>query len=588
MARSSLALALAWAGGLASVGTSGTWTSLVVMLVAGMAISWLGPVRRDVSEGPALHRGFALAGLAGILGLLIHALVGLLVAVVPAAIALLGAGLVALTLAWLAAGGRRIHPGLSASFIGLGAVFAAVLGVHIESAGVDAQGRARGGPLLGVHPGQAIAVRIDGHGPHDLIAPDYVEAEGGPGLDAEAWATWASTQLESIGREHYARGPARARAAFAHARVEVTPDDEGRRALTITSGTQGLGSSVEVVCPSRSFDPRPTRASPSRAACPTKYQADGTTGLGLSRRWPGYIELPGRARPPLGPGLALACLGLGIVGWILVDRRLPRSEHPALAPLLLVVAASGLALALAVAWPAPRSNTTLAGPGLLALVLLGSRSSADPRPRRGREPLPPPLELGLIVGLALLLASPLAGASSASLRDGLVERMVLGLGMSWATGLTLATLVTALVLAIGIGICATALVPPATREPQHTPLSRLVLPLSAVALALLGSALGSAWLRKDGDFVALLTSAAALHLAATLSGPTRLERGLSATICASGPVVVLVQADLSHPAASIALVSALVCLGLGVLRPPLPPLPPTPAGRPVDSPDLGS
>lgn len=199
--------------------------------------------------------------------------------------------------------------------VALALVFAALVpaaGIHgarFESAAVDARGWAQSGPVHGIHPFQITAVVVDGYGPFDLPINDYVEPDGSRGYGPVALAEALERALHRIAEVHFSDGPARAREAFAGAEVEamVTPpvyerlDREPAELehprFVVRSGTTGQRSSVEFVCPGRRDDPRGISGeSLMNRMCPDKYASEGSAGLGVTGRWPGYAEGRGNER----------------------------------------------------------------------------------------------------------------------------------------------------------------------------------------------------------------------------------------------------------------------------------------------------
>jgi hypothetical protein len=286
---------------------------------------------------------------------------------------------------------------------------AALVGDRFEAGGPEARGWAHSGPILGTHPFQSTAVVVDGHGPFDLSLNDYVEPDGRRGYGPEDLAVALESALHRIAQLHFSDGPARAHRAFAGATVEVRPvpqlvdprHNPESTGLRVTSGTHGRGSSVSFGCPGALVDPRP-RPAPSlmRPSCPSKYATEGNAGLGLTGRWPGYVEAPGQSR------LALA--------------RSWGEAGPDAAPLerRLLAAALGL-LALGIAVLGPRRGAASAGLGgttAAAGLLLGFASLVafvDVSSPRMIDGLPDPA--GAAATFAVVLgALSVAGGSSAA------------------------------------------------------------------------------------------------------------------------------------------------------------------------------
>ena len=130
----------------------------------------------------------------------------------------------------------------------------------------------------------------------------------GFGRDHGTAATVArlESELHAIAEHHYAEGPARAHAAYSGAEVEIheaivaATERElysSMLGVEVHSGTIGEGSTGEFVCPGQPLDPRGVAASAAIGrSCPRKYMADGSAGLGLASRFPGYTQVIGRDR----------------------------------------------------------------------------------------------------------------------------------------------------------------------------------------------------------------------------------------------------------------------------------------------------
>ncbi|HET6585523.1 MAG TPA: hypothetical protein VFG69_18820, partial [Nannocystaceae bacterium] len=261
-----------------------------------------------------------------------------------------------------------------------GTFAAGAWGARFEAAGAHARGETWGGPILGIHPFQTTAVMIDGYGPFDLPINDYVEpvgtpAEGVPaprGYQPEELAVALELALHRIAEVHFADGPARARRAFARATAGAVvtspvqerldrPANEGRHErFWVSSGTTGQRSRVEFVCPGRRGDPRgPQPDSVMSRMCPDKYANEASAGLGVTGRWPGYVEYRGNER-----------LGLGqLFGWTRSDDAIGRAHvrwEVRIGAWILLV------LALAAAWPRG-ARATASSPALrwLALAVAG-------------------------------------------------------------------------------------------------------------------------------------------------------------------------------------------------------------------------
>lgn len=593
-ARISLAIAVAWAGGLGSFAGSG-WSRLLAGLALLLGCVWLRAHVCEADSDARLRGAARVFALALLLGLLARAL-GRVIIEVPAALWALpiaGAGL------WLGRGDRAKRTTLMLPL----ALAAALVGARFEASGPQPHGLVHSGPIIGVHPRQAVAVRIDGHGPHDLVVDDYVDPPGGLGYDPQQWAAWLELELHAIAQTHYAEGPARAREAFAHAAVRVVdavvPPAErdaypSRLGIEVRSGTTGEGSTVEFVCPGQTLGTRRSTAPEPSRACPRKYVVDGSTGLGVSSRFPGYTEVRGRDRARLATwlgwphadarrdrrALALesgAWLLLLVLGaWALMRRRpigdLPADRDASVEPgnrdasvepggaavlgRVAGVAALGLALIAVIGSPVTLDAIT-GGPTLLAMAVLVLA------PGRRGEPLERGFVLPIAGLLALLAASPLAGSGDVlALLDRSVEPLVLGLDLGWATSRALAGSLAVVVLAVGLGGCAGALFESRGLGPGRAPAwgeaIRLGLALAvAVALAL----------RKPADDLALLQGAAALLLASTLyvrPGASRVAFGLALVLaCALGPALTLARDGAVAPVAlGSAIVASLGCLAL--------------------------
>lgn len=462
--RRSLAIACLAASGivLPYSGSLGWLLAVIgVALLAALAFGW----RERTSR--SLHPRTQALALALLLALLLRSLARLLVSV-PTLVP--GLALVLLVLVLLARRASGVGLVLLALVAGTG------LGGVLEREGPTPRGRAVSSPLLGVHPRQAVAVTIDGYGPHDLIADDFVEPSGAQGHDPRRWAARLESELHRVAALHYAEGPARAREAFAAAEVVVVapalaPEDAAKLGIPsgveVRSGTTGEGSSVAFGCPGALLGPA-RAAAPRTSECPHKYARDGSTGLGLSPRWAGYTELRGRDR------LRLA----RVLGW---PSGVPEHDTRRLAIELALLAFASFA---AIAWLA-RSP---AGPSLDPLALLAAL---------------------LVVGLALLDASPPGHAGVVALSEALHAPLVLELGASWSLARSGAGIVVVLALLPGTIACARELA--LADRPSHPWLLTLVLLL----------ALG---LRKPGDDPALLACAVALLLATSLEGPPTRSR----------------------------------------------------------------
>ncbi|MGH1347381.1 MAG: hypothetical protein ACRBN8_37815 [Nannocystales bacterium] len=237
---------------------------------------------------------------------------------------------------------------------------AGVLGARHEAAGSDASGWAHSGPIHGIHPFQMTAIRIDGYGPFDVPINDYVEPEAGRGYNPETFADALERALHDIAEVHYAKGPARAQAAYANATVEaitlpavqetlgVSPGAETQPRIIVRSGGWGQHSRVEFLCPGKRDEPGgPEPDKLLSRMCPNKYASEASAGLGVTGRWPGYTEGRGQPRVGIAPANAqtrsdvsvvraerrtgaLVWLGLGLLvlfvpkGRSLLERGAPR------------------------------------------------------------------------------------------------------------------------------------------------------------------------------------------------------------------------------------------------------------------------
>lgn len=504
--RRALAIACLAASGIVLPGSGPLGWPLAAIVCAGW-LAWQG-LGAPSQRAPSQHPRCESLALALLLALLLRSLARVLVSVpmlVPGLVlALLGLGLLA-----------RRSGARAAGLVLVALVAGTALGELLEREGATPQGRVDSSPLLGVHPRQAVAITIDGYGPHDVIADDYVEPSGVQGHDPQRWAARLESELHAIAARHYAEGPARAREAFGGAAVVVVtpaivPEDAAKLAIVtgvaVRSGTRGEGSSVAFGCAGAVLDPR-RDAGPGASECPHKYARDGSTGLGLSPRWPGYTELRGRDR------LRLAAL----LGW---PSGTPEHDERLLA---LELALLALALLAALAWISRgASRPTLDGLALLAaLLVLGLALLDAGAPGLARAPsamlvLAPLLfagqrargqaSVGRVLALALIVlvgGSALAGhAGVVAFAEALLEPLVLELGASWSLARGTAGLLLALALLPGAIACA--------RELADAPTPRSPWLLVAGLLLVLGP-------RKPGDDPALLACAVALLLATSVT-----------------------------------------------------------------------
>jgi len=293
-------------------------------------------VSRSLSTQP-LARRFALALTLSLPTVVIATVaargVSSIVVAYPAAIwGLMAAAFGGLVLAILPVGAGRW---LLATAFAISVPVAGVAGERWEAAGVGAQGWAATGQLLGIHPFQTTAVMVDGHGPHDIPVNDYFEPDGSRGYGPDEIAAALQHAIRSIGREHYADGPAAARMAFENVRVvamstaplreslDRTPVETLSTRMMFFSGTTGQRSRIQFVCPGQREDPR--GAMPdlvTKPMCPSKYITEASAGLSVTGRWTGYTEARGQERF----GLARQWLGGtrtdGPAGAVVIEREI--------------------------------------------------------------------------------------------------------------------------------------------------------------------------------------------------------------------------------------------------------------------------
>ncbi|MFV8754490.1 hypothetical protein ACNOYE_28410 [Nannocystaceae bacterium ST9] len=531
-----VAIALLAAGGVLSPlpGPAGLGLAIVALIAAR-------PLFAVGSPHPRASRGWiAPLGVALLLALLVRALARLVIATPALLLALPLLGLLAVIPRIAAPLGRTLaSSGLAVALIGVG-----LIGVAIEQAGPTPRGMVHSGPLLGVHPRQAVAVTIDGFGPHDVIADDYVEPGGEQGRDPASWAARLEAELHAIAELHYAEGPARAREAFAHAEVAIAdpivPADEREHypilvGIRVSSGTTGEGSRVEFGCPGRVLDPRRDALVDASGECPRKYARDGSTGLGLSPRWPGYTEQRGRDR-------------LRLAGWLDWPSGDEARDRRVLAIELGCVALAVLLASLALAGRA-RSRVGASEPAMLGLLALFGVALLRPSAAIGSGEvgmLLPLAALIVVVGpgrpttrvpmvlvpIVVLALSPLAGrAGPLELEGALVELLVVDLGVGWAQAGVIAAAIAMLAIAPGTLACARTLLERETAGP---------LALGSRVLAALAITIGLA-MRKPGDDPALLGCAAALVLACALardrSTPRRWVFAVLLALAAGSPLL---------------------------------------------------
>ncbi len=593
--RPAVAIAVVAAGGLLLPLPGLAGLAVAAVLLAALlfaALRFVGPDSPTIGPGLGVRAGLEAIGLATLLAVLVRALARLLIAT-PALT-------LALPLALLAGWIPRIQSprvrwaaaiALAGLMIGAGSV-----GLVVEANGPQPRGMVRSGPLLGVHPRQAVAVTIDGFGPHDVIADDHVEPDGSQGHDPASWAERLEFEIRAIAELHYAEGPARAREAFARAEVElaspvIAPHERGRYpvevGVEVRSGTSGEGSRVEFGCPGRVIDPRAGPVSPV-ADCPRKYARDGSTGLGLSPRWAGYTEFRGRDR------LRLARL----LGWPsgapAIDRRTLTIEFAAIGLAILILV---LSLTLTVGRTGQRATSEPAIVGLIALVgiaLLHPSSAIEGQAVEAGVVLPLAVMLALVgrprakpnnptrarpvVGLVvagLIVCLGLSGlAGQPRLEVALTELLVVdagaswaGAGASWAGARLLASVLAMLMIVPGTLACARMLLgreQSSAASPQEIRSVR-VSRAGRVALAL-ALALGLVMRKPEGD-AALFASATALVLACALAPDQPNWRRWSATAGLAGAAgfALLGPGPRDPGAVGLAVAGVLLTLLAGVL-----------------------
>jgi hypothetical protein len=611
--RACLAMALAWAGGFGLPGPA--WVQ-ALGLASALGLAWaLGrghthepggrpepePELKPEPERSSVAGLIAMLGLAAVLALLCRTM-GRVVIATPAAVWALPVVALPLALRRGKCKCERVRAWLAPAIVGI-ALVAGLAGARFEAAGLQARGQVVSSPILGVHPRQATAITIDGFGPHDLVVDDYVDPPGGQGYDPIGFAVWLEAELHAIAERHYAGGPARARAAFAGARVEVrealvapadAPNYPSLLGVEVCSGTTGEGSKVEFSCPGLARDPRGLPLQPSGArGCPRKYLVDGSTGLGLAPRFPGYTEIRGRDRARLAWALGWPSGELG------VDRRALAIESGIWA--LALVLGAGLLAGSEQGASAARSSLAaalalLAGAGALVIALIapeialgelargmGSVMSVQPGPTGATllaivlvlgpgprtEPRAAALPIALL--LALIACSPLAGPSDALARVAAIHAGLLGLGLSWASAGALASTLALIALAAGAAVAATALVARSRlsvgpSEPGHARAK-----LAALGLALLvGVAVA---LRKPVDDLALLGGAAALVLLTSVQPRSRAARRALPPICAAAAVAPTFWGEPTWITISALAGAALLCLAHALAERRSPPTP---------------
>lgn len=433
----------------------------------------------------------------------------------------------------------------------------------IEAEGEMARGYAHSGPIAGVHPFQMTSVAIDGYGPFDLSVNDFVEPDGSRGYGPGDLAlTWERT-LRALADIHFPDGPARARKAFGEATVEVGELPQLRdeqhnpisMGLRVTSGTHGERSRVEFVCPARVLDPRPRRPdNVMRDACPDKYAAEGSAGLGLTGRWAGYTEGRGNARLSLAHLLGATrtddragerVLQLERTAWaagllvLVVALARRRQVGINVAQLAGSAALLGLVLALAATVAVVRTplvpavgpagaigwgvgSVLAAATGLAGVAWLGSRGDdAEAEAEDGSVWIAAAVGL-FALGSAWSLASSESAVALATVAGprGLVD--VLADRTSLATGLDVQGLEGALA-AVVVGVLAGAVF--SVLEPVAQATLRLGLDVESrprwVLVLVAVAALALAWLGVPGRVLVLVGVGAAAVLASTVSIASR-------------------------------------------------------------------
>jgi len=597
--RACLAMALAWAGGFGlpgAPGSGGWWGPLAI--AAAIASGWwlapaapIGEASREPSTRSRASRVAELFALALVLALLARTL-GRVIVASPAALYSVPVVGLALVLARSNRRGSIYALTLALAGFGLG-LGAAMAGASLEARGPQARGAVLSGPVLGIHPRQAVAVKIDGYGPHDIIVDDFVDPPGGLGYDPIRWAARLELELHAIAQRRYADGPARAREAFARATVEaresvVVPAErdlyDSLLGVEVRSGTLGEGSRVEFVCPGQAWGPeRALARGPLARACPRKYLVDGSTGLGLSPRWPGYTEVRGRDRARLaralgwptgeaagdrrrlalesGAWLLIFVFAAGLTAWLTAAHA--RTQARA-AVGMIAAALIGLAL-LAVLAPADPGFGSRGGPTWLAIWLI-----LLPAGRDRRHPRLLALACALLLGL--IAGSPLAGRGDAIELLTASREALVALGLDWATAGAIAGAAAVLALGVGLAIAAATLVDRAgstsNRERRHVGAT------FGLALAL---GVGLA-LRKPGEDLALLQGAAAVLLLASVGlrerarlpararlRPWAWQAGLTGACALAAAAPILHGLDTPGGLALVG-IGSLLCVVLGILQ----------------------
>ncbi len=315
-----VAAGIGLAGGLTLPLASGLVPALAVAAVALALVLWRARAAPDVAALADLPRGHRLALAALLLApaiplatLAARTLAGLAVAA-PGALWIAVPALAAALALPRVLGTWSQVPVLGV--LVLGTAGAAAWGAGFEAAGPHARGETSGGPILGIHPFQATAIAIDGHGPFDLPINDYVEPDGSKGYGPAPLAAALERDLKKIAEQQFAEGPARAYRAFADATVvaETLPAARERLdrpaeqptepRLHVTSGGLGRRARVEFLCPGAPNDPRPRQPDAVlERMCPDKYVPEASAGLGVTGRWAGYSETLGQSRVSLARAL---------------------------------------------------------------------------------------------------------------------------------------------------------------------------------------------------------------------------------------------------------------------------------------------
>ncbi|MCA9701517.1 MAG: hypothetical protein KC431_28615, partial [Myxococcales bacterium] len=190
-----LGLALAWSGGFGLPGLPQPWAAIAAAALLSSFLLARRPAPQPDSQPVA--RGWIASLSTALLLALIARSLGRVVIAVPAASPALAVILLGL---WLgpkiaARGGARSRAAIAVTILVASSAAALGLGLQLEREGPGVRGVARSGPVIGIHPRQAVAVRIDGFGPHDLLIDDFVEPDGRRGYDPEALAARLELEL---------------------------------------------------------------------------------------------------------------------------------------------------------------------------------------------------------------------------------------------------------------------------------------------------------------------------------------------------------------------------------------------------------